>query len=369
MKVFFQGIGVLFHYNFGLTSQLSAFDDMKVTLGTRHLLLYIYGVWLTRYRKNLKIVMTSFPTFPPNYQTMIAGSYVAYLVSRRYLYKKLLSRFDIVHLNDREYPYTRSALNTRKTTVLTIHWLPTGVDQDAFHKAGVLVAPSKFISQKVKERIGVESKVIYHGVDTELFNSRIPQAEAREYLGLPKGPKVILWNGRLDPIKDPKTLIDAIPIVAKEVPDSLFIIKARGGRSDILQYMKQRIKETGTEKNVGLMCGWDFLTKMPYYYRSADVCVHTSLFETGGFVLPEAMACGIPTVVTDIPAVYEPVGDAGLHFEPRNPHDLAEKLVRLLSDEKLQRSLREKGVRRVSELGLTWKEASRRYRDVYFSLL
>jgi len=128
MKVFFQGIGTLFQYNLGLPSQLVSFEDVKVTIGTRHLLLYVYGIWYVRRSKNLKMVLTTFPTFPPNYQTMVFGSWIAHFISRSSLYKKFLSVFDIVHLNDRQYPYTKAALRNKKETVLTLHWLPSKVD-------------------------------------------------------------------------------------------------------------------------------------------------------------------------------------------------------------------------------------------------
>ncbi len=118
-----------------------------------------------------------------------------------------------------------------------------------------------------------------------------------------------------------------------------------------------------------MMIGWDFITKMPYYYRSADVCVHTSLSECCSLVLIEAMACGVPIVVTDKIAVYDPVGDAGLHFQPRNSEDLAEKIIRLLWNNKLRSKMCERGLKRISELGLTWKTASERYRDLYLSLM
>jgi len=181
--------------------------------------------------------------------------------------------------------------------------------------------------------------------------------------------KIVFWNGRLDPLKDPQTLIDAIPIVTKEVPDSLFLIKARSGSKGTLQNIEKKIKNTGTGQNVKIMNGWDFLTKMPYFYRSADVCVHTSLSECCSLVLIEAMACGIPVVVSDIPAVYDPVGDAGLHFEHRNPEDLAEQLIKLLTNERLRADLRDRESRRILELGLTWEDASKRYRDLYLSLM
>ena len=370
MKVFFQTIGLLFEFNLGLTSQLAAYKDTNVTIGTRHLLLYVYGIGYTQHFRNLKIRMITFPTAVPFKPTLYYGSAVSSLIVKSSLFKNFISRFDIVHLNDRSYPYTKAAVKTRKRTLLTLHWIPSKIDEDTFSKLDALVAPSETVARITKEKLGIKPKVIYHGVNSSLFNTQITQTKAREYLGLPQGRKVILWNGRMEAIKDPKTLIDAIPIVAKEIPDSLFLIKTNSSRnSGILKNARKLIKKTGTEQNVIISKGWDFITKMPYFYRSADVHVHTSLSECCSFVLIEAMACGIPIISTNISVVSDPVGNSGLRFEPKDPEDLADKIIKLLSNEKLRTELSEKGLRRVSELGLTWEKAAERYRDLYLSLM
>jgi glycosyltransferase involved in cell wall biosynthesis len=369
-NIFFQTVGTLFSYNLGLTSHLAAYGDMKLTLGTRHLLVYVYGVGYTRHVKDLRIVMYTFPTFVPFKYTRWYGSQVAKILVRLSVFEKATSKFDILHINDRAYPYTKAATKLKKKTVLTLHWFPSKVDEDVVTKVSALVAPSENAARVVEERFGFRPKVIYHGVDTSLFNAHtLTKTEARRHIGLPQGRKIIFWNGRLDPIKDPKTLVDAIPTVVREFPDSIFIIKTRTNRSNILQFLKKRIKRTEVEKNVKLMFGWDFISEMPYYYRSADVCVHTSLSEVCGLVAIEAMACGVPLIITDIPKVKDPAGDAALLFEPKNSEDLAEKIIKVLSNEKFGTMLREKGLRQVSEVGLTWKKAAERYRELYLSLL
>jgi glycosyltransferase involved in cell wall biosynthesis len=363
-------VGTLFSYNLGLTSHLAAYEDLKLTLETRHLLVYVFGVGYTRHIKDLRIVLYTFPTFVPFKFTRRYGSQVARILVRLSIFEKYASKFDLLHLNDRAYPYTKAATKLGKKTVLTLHWLPSKVDEDVVTKVSALVAPSETAAKVVAERFGFRPKVIYHGVDDSLFNVHtLTKTEARKHIGLPQGGKVIFWNGRLDPIKNPSTLIDAIPAVVKEFPDSIFLIKTRTNRSNILQSLKERIRRTDVEKNVKLMFGWDFINEMPYYYRSADVCVHTSLSEVCGLVAIEAMACGIPLIITDIPKVKDPAGDAALVFEPKNSEDLAEKIIKILSNEKFGTMLREKGLKRVSDVGLTWKKASERYRDLYLSLM
>ena len=362
-------MGTLFSYNLGLTSHLAAYKDIKVTIGTRHLLLYVFGIAYTRHIKDLKIRLITFPTFVPLVQTRAYGTGVAKILVRLSLFEKFMLRFDLLHLNDREYPYTKAAIKLKKPTVLTLHWPPSKIDEEVCTKVKALVAPSEDAARAVEETLGFRPTVIHHGVDTSIFNIHLSKNEAKEHLGLPRGSKIIFWNGRLDYVKDPMTLVDAIPIVTKEIPDALFVIKTRTNRSEIVHSIKDKIRRRKIEKNVKLISGWDFITEMPYYYRSADVFVHTSLSEVCGLVPIEAMACGVPLLITDLPSVKGPVGAAGLFFEPKNSEDLGMKIVKLLSDEKLRIALGDKGLRRINELGLTWKYAAKQYRDLYLSLM
>src|SRR5262249_46060540 len=83
-------------------------------------------------------------------------------------------------------------------------------------------------------------------------------------------------------------------------------------------------------------------------YRGAAACAFPSLAE--GFGLPplEAMACGTPVVASDLTAVPEVVGDAGLLADPRDPEAFAAALARVLEDEALRQRLRERGLRRAA---------------------
>ena len=115
-------MGALFSYNLGLTSHLAAYRDTKITIGTRHLLLYVYGIGYVRYIKDLKIRLITFPTFVPLVQTRAYGTGVSKIIVRSSLFEKLMAKFDLLHLNDREYPYTKAAVKLQKPTIMTLHW-------------------------------------------------------------------------------------------------------------------------------------------------------------------------------------------------------------------------------------------------------
>ena len=370
LKVYFQTIGVLFEYNLSLTSRLAKYEDLKITVETTNLVLYLYSLCFRRNYQNIKFIMTQ-PIIPPISQ--IRNNNITNIVSRSSFYKKFMSKFDILHLSQIEHPYSRTAIEVDKPKVLTIPYFPPRLgdkSKEVLEKTDVLIVPSKFLSKLIYETHGYSSKVIYFGVDTAVFNTLISKTRARKFLGLPISKKIILWNGRLDPNKDLKTLIDAIPIVVKEMPDCLFLVKGRSKKSNAInRYIKTKLKKKGFNKNLILNTGWDFLTKMPYYYRSADVFAHTSLFETFGFVFVEAMACGVPVVACSTSTVPEIVGDAGLQCEPKNAEDLADKILKILVNDKLGNQLSERGSKKICELGLTWENTAEQYRKLYFSVL
>ncbi|TAM06245.1 MAG: glycosyltransferase family 1 protein [Paraburkholderia sp.] len=88
-------------------------------------------------------------------------------------------------------------------------------------------------------------------------------------------------------------------------------------------------------------------------YRDAACFVFPSRYE--GFGLPpvEAMALGCPVVASRLPSIVEACGDAALYFSPDDPHELAEVLHRVASDEALRDRMRRKG--RARSARLTWR--------------
>lgn len=372
MEVFFQGERVAFARNLGLTSRLALYKDLEVVVVTSEPLLYLHGNLFLRHRRNLKLVMIQPPLVSLGPLTERLRNLMATKIAKSLFFKKFMSRFDVLHYNDPKNPYTKASIDSEQPRILTLNWFPSGWEENVIKKMDAVVACSKSLSRIVNKRFGYKPEVIYHGIDATLFNTLIPKIVARRYLGFPKSKKIILWNGRLLPIKNLETLVHAIPNIVKEMPNTFFVIKCRTKRSgyyNILKYAKKHLAITRTKQNVAFKLGYESLLKMPYYYRSADVFVHTSLFEAFGLIFAEAMACGLPIVATNISAAREIVGNAGLLFEPKNSDDLADKLLRLLSDDKLRILLSEKGLNRISKLGLVWEKAAKSYRNLYLSLV
>jgi glycosyltransferase involved in cell wall biosynthesis len=102
-------------------------------------------------------------------------------------------------------------------------------------------------------------------------------------------------------------------------------------------------------------------------YRGADAFAYPSLYEGFGLPVVEAMARGVPCVVSTASSLPEVAGEAALFVDPRSVVGIAEALERVTTDGALRDRLREAGVTRASRF--SWDETARRTLDVYKSVL
>lgn len=369
VEILFQGIGVLVGYNFAMTYYLTQYG-IEIRLITSPFS-YLMGGFYYHIKNPLKL--RTFFIFPLNNHTLNSWIYD--------FYSKMANKSSVLHLNQPNGSLTERLLKVRKPKMFTLHGKslstsPKGLSvlKKIINNVDVLVVPSYDTAKCMHETTGYNPVVIHSGVDTRIFNDGFSKNWSRKKLKLPLRKKIVLWNARISPEKDLETLIKAIPMVVKDQKDVIFIIK---GRAIVKPYyarfykIYKKIEESmGTSNNlIWFDLGWTPYTVMPYLYRAADVFVHTSLTEGFGLVMAEAMSCGTPVVAANVATAPEVVGAAGLLFKPRDPEDLAEKLIRVLGDDRLRTKLSSKGVKRIREKSLTWDNAAKEYRKLYQSLL
>jgi glycosyltransferase involved in cell wall biosynthesis len=100
-----------------------------------------------------------------------------------------------------------------------------------------------------------------------------------------------------------------------------------------------------------------------YLYNAAEMLAHPAFYE--GFGLPplEAMACGLPVVVSNVASLPEVVGDAGLLVDPHGVDELTVGMWRILNDGELAQELREKGLRQAARF--SWERAALETQAIY----
>jgi glycosyltransferase involved in cell wall biosynthesis len=172
------------------------------------------------------------------------------------------------------------------------------------------------------------------GVDVGTFRPDGPVAVRRDR------PRV-LTIGRLVPRKGVDTVIEALC----HVPDVELVVAGGPPRADLDRDPEAlRLRRLAQARGVAsrvLFAGRVARDRMPAVIRSADVVVSVPWYEPFGITALEAMACGVPVIVSAVGGHLDTVTDGvtGLHVPPRSPGALAGRLRRLLSDPRLGPSL------------------------------
>jgi len=193
------------------------------------------------------------------------------------------------------------------------------------------------------------TEVIPPGVDTAHFYP-IPIDEAKAYIGVPPEQNLLLFVGRIEPLKGIDTLLEAMALlkeegVLQEHPVSLMVIggEPNAGSEDMAAEMA-RLK--GLCESLGMGDLVTFLGKrdqdtLQYYYSAAEIVVVPSHYESFGLVALEAMACGTPVVASETGGLVFLVrdGETGFHVPAGDAKALADRLQTLIQDEVLRARL------------------------------
>ena len=179
--------------------------------------------------------------------------------------------------------------------------------------------------------------VIPNGINTENFK---PDPEARtmvrDKLGIKNGETLIGLIGRLDPMKDHSTFLKAASLYAKSRENVRFVCIGNGPEP----YKKKLVN---LANKLGLSNHLLWLgprNDMPKIYNALDIVSSSSSFGEGfPNVIGEAMACGVPCVVTDVGDSPWVVGETGVVVPPKNPEALAEGWDTCLNGDKNEKSI------------------------------
>jgi len=170
------------------------------------------------------------------------------------------------------------------------------------------------------------------GVDVEQIRAAAPAD--RQALGIPDTLRIVMWVGRMDPVKGLDELIDAFAVVAKSIDARLLLV----GAGEYAGAVRRRIETHGLQERVMLLGRRD---DVPSLLKIADVFVFPSRTEGMPNALLEAMAAGRAIVTTDVPGCRDVIvhQENGLLVPSQDAIALSEAIRRLLSDQALSSRL------------------------------
>ena len=177
----------------------------------------------------------------------------------------------------------------------------------------------------------------------ELRNGARPEVLETAYYGLESRPatatpravgvgRVVVWAGRIDPLKDLETLLRAAALVLDARPDVRFRLfgSAAAGR----EWYLRRCLDAHRELELGDAVTFEgFRADTGAVIAEADLVVLSSISEGFPFTTLEAMHCGKPVVATAVGGLAEQIPPScGVTVEPRDPEALAEAILAVLDD-------------------------------------
>jgi len=238
------------------------------------------------------------------------------------------------------------------------------LEEETAKNATLIVTVSKHSFEKIQKHYHVDKakvRIVPNGVDPEKFKPREEREAVKRQFGLDDKP-IVLFVGSLIPRKGLPFLVEAAKKTVKQQADTKFVMVGDGPLKSQLMSSLDKANLSG---NFLFLSG---LTEdaLAAVYNCADVFVLPSIQEGQGIVLLEAQATAKPVVAFNVGGVNEAVldGETGLLVNRGNSDELADALLKLLSDESLREKLGANGRRFVMD-NFTWDLCAERMLAVY----
>ena len=220
-------------------------------------------------------------------------------------------------------------------------------------------------------------KIIPPGVDTSRLYP-IPTDEAKDFLSITHDEKMLLFVGRIEPLKGIDTLIRSIAQMRKSdvlstCPHYLYII---GGdpdeKNEDIHNEINRLRSLCQQLGVGdliIFSGKKNQDTLQYYYSAAEIVVMPSNYESFGMVALEAMACGTPVIATQVGGLQHLVKDGvtGFTIPHNDPDALEQKISQLICNPGLREQLKDNCVEYARTY--SWDVITSRIISLYHSIL
>lgn len=218
---------------------------------------------------------------------------------------------------------------------------------------------------KQHESIGYRAAnrvVISNGFDCDVFRPDDgARRQVREELGIDSGAIVIGLVARYHPTKDHAGFLRAGGIVARAHPEARFLLSG-GGVTAEEHALRNVIAECRLQGRVLLL---GERSDMPRIDAALDIACSSSWGEGCPNTIGEAMACGVPCVVTGVGDSAYLVGDTGLSVPPRNPEALARAIGQLVAAGPAHRQQLGEAARKRIETDFSLPAVARRYEELY----
>ena len=196
--------------------------------------------------------------------------------------------------------HTLSAIKLKASSNIVEHDKRYEVEKDSMSKVDSIIVSTKSELEDIRKLYGIldeKIKVIPPGVNLELFRP-MNKIESKKSLGL-YGNNVILYVGRIDPIKGLYTLLDSVFNLNDSYNIKLIIVGGELNKSQDLINLQNYTVDKNKSHIVDFV-GIVDQSNLPIYYNAADLFLLTSYYESFGLSVLESLSCGTPAIVSNV---------------------------------------------------------------------
>lgn len=227
-----------------------------------------------------------------------------------------------------------------------------------------IITVSEYERLNIKERLGIGEPVltmIYNGYNQWFKPIADSWQTARKYVAQ---EGYFFFLGNTDPKKNTERTLLAYSLYLKTSKMKRRLLVADLPKSDILRLLRS----LGVSEAAPYIEAPGYIpnSDLPYIYNSAFAYLYTSLRESFGIPLLEAMACGVPVITSRTSSMPEIGGDGALYVDPTEPDDIAAMMLRLETQPDMRRAIVEQGSKRAALF--SWQRAARQLVEVYESV-
>ena len=272
-----------------------------------------------------------------------------------------LAHFILPWWNSCEYGILGAKLAGVGARVVTYQSFPEEIDKNVFRGVSGILRRYRYkfacnaahkaisVSEVNKHRLIANGfylphkvKVIRNMIEVNRFANVENAINYRRQWGVNDNTVLITVVGYLEKIKGHKYLLQALPNIVKHHPN---ILVALVGDGELRKQFENQVRESNMGDKV-LFAGWQ--QDIPSILAASDILVLPSLSEGLPFVVPEAMAAGLPVIATKVGGIPEAVieGKTGFLVDPASALGLEQALVRMLDDRNLMRDMGARGKQR-----------------------
>jgi len=225
-------------------------------------------------------------------------------------------------------------------------------------KSASIITISDFTTNEFIKIVGKPTSInsIHLGVEDSWFHiKKMEKLHPKPFL---------LFVGNVKPHKNLTNLIKAFELITHQISHDLVIVGKKEGFITGDKLVSEKARQLGDRIH---FTGYVEYEVLKNYFAHADLFVFPSLYE--GFGLPplEAMAAQCPVVTSNAASLPEVFGDAALYFDPKDPTDIAAKILKITSEPSLKETLIAKGTKRAREF--TWEKCAKKTSDIIISIL